>query len=906
MATTKLLLSQCRQILCSDDPVLYIREYLYSYGDTMVRSVSRNRVSNNLAINRSNVVKLPVSRALELEFLAPPCREVLCRGERLAAHMNSKTKWTGMEQLNSVISNKKTVVSGVNPDPECCDCNGDSLQQLDDGVPLVNGTAPDKPTAMSSCCIGEENVPHSDKVLQDKNRGVCVPPPGKKFYLNRLRFVGHGSSEHNTVSLPELLYPVGSLLRIFIATFTSDILWFLSYCEVPAHIPVTIACHNAGRCWSSSIDARTSVPYADFPHVVILYPPFPEVIAFGKDRKKLGIACHHPKLFVLQREDSIRVIITSANLVPKQWHVVSNTVWWQDFPRASAPDYSSLFTQSSDGEINQDSKSDFAAQLAGFMASLVADVPSQAHWILQLTMYDFKGAVGHLVASMPGIHSPKAPYISDSKHVLTGNQPIPRSCSVKLLGSVEASVVGLSHLFRTSTDYKGMQLKKLASFLGRCHENAFGMSEIILMRNTNIPADTNAVSVLIPNPEDVSEEDCVQLGFLPRNIAKWVAPLADIGFFSFSAYIYPKEALANALEGSNNKLQLILYVSQGPTFVDMSVLMTPVHVSALCLLIASIQRCTGLWRLREVLGHHKWPEHSETDFVFGSSSVGSINAQFLAAFSAAAGKRSLQFSESEESDPDWGCWSASQESRNPSIRIIFPTIERVKTASCGIWASKYLLCFSQKTWLRLRNVGILHDAIPYPLDRLGHPMHFKVARRRFQSKTDTSSCGWVYCGSHNFSAAAWGRPISSTLGIHPSGAARPNNPVLGSRLHICNYELGIIFIVPPSDIKVSANKKSGNLDDIVLPFVVPAPKYRARDRPATAQTMREALAELTEQEKERFAEALSVGGLMEEEEEILPDEEEAVLEDTDYVAVEKEDDKVYGEKLWSQVDSSNG
>ena len=82
---------------------------------------------------------------------------------------------------------------------------------------------------------------------------------------------------------------------------------------------------------------------------------------------------------------------------------------------------------------------------------------------------------------------------------------MPRSRSVKLLGSVEASVVGLSHLFRTSTDSKGMQLKKLASFLGKCHENAFGMSEIILMRNTNIPADTNAVSVLIPNPEDVSE-----------------------------------------------------------------------------------------------------------------------------------------------------------------------------------------------------------------------------------------------------------------------------------------------------------------------------------------------------------------------------------------------------------------
>lgn len=36
----------------------------------------------------------------------------------------------------------------------------------------------------------------------------------------------------------------------------------------------------------------------------------------------------------------------------------------------------------------------------------------------------------------------------------------------------------------------------------------------------------------------------------------------------------------------------------------------------------------------------------------GSSSVGSVNAQFLAAFAAAAGKRSVPFSDSEESDPD--------------------------------------------------------------------------------------------------------------------------------------------------------------------------------------------------------------------------------------------------------------
>lgn len=48
------------------------------------------------------------------------------------------------------------------------------------------------------------------------------------------------------------------------------------------------------------------------------YPLFPEAIAFNKDQKNLGIGCHHPKLFVLQREDSVRVVVTSANLVARQ------------------------------------------------------------------------------------------------------------------------------------------------------------------------------------------------------------------------------------------------------------------------------------------------------------------------------------------------------------------------------------------------------------------------------------------------------------------------------------------------------------------------------------------------------------------------------------------------------------
>ncbi|KAK4282233.1 hypothetical protein QN277_013633 [Acacia crassicarpa] len=93
----------------------------------------------------------------------------------------------------------------------------------------------------------------------------------------------------------------------------------------------------------------------------------------------------------------------------------------------------------------------------------------------------------------------------------------------------------------------------------------------------------------------------VQLGFLPRNVAKWVSPLWDSCFFRFSGYICPKEALAVAL-GENCKIvQLILYVSEGQRFVDIAKMMQFEHIVAFSSLIASIQRCYGLKRLQEVI-----------------------------------------------------------------------------------------------------------------------------------------------------------------------------------------------------------------------------------------------------------------------------------------------------------------
>lgn len=173
-----------------------------------------------------------------------------------------------------------------------------------------------------------------------------------------------------------------------------------------------------------------------------------------------------------------------------------------------------------------------------------------------------------------------------------------------------------------------------------------------------------------------------------------------------------------------------------------------------------------------------------------------------------------------------------------------------------------------------------------------------MGQRRFKPRKGGSSFGWVYSGSHNFSAAAWGLPISDKQ----SNKKTENDPALGSRLRISNYELGIIFVLPPPNKASSVQQNIGNLDDIVMPFVVPPPKYRAGDRPATAQAMREAFAELREMEINNAG--LVTGSESMIEEEVPEEEEEEVLETGQFAIQEKEDDIAYADQLWSQVDSS--
>ncbi len=187
-----------------------------------------------------------------------------------------------------------------------------------------------------------------------------------------------------------------------------------------------------------------------------------------------------------------------------------------------------------------------------------------------------------------------------------------------------------------------------------------------------------------------------------------------------------------------------------------------------------------------------------------------------------------------------------------------------------------------------------------------------MAIRRFQHHPSEASFGWVYCGSHNFSPAAWGRPLAKA----PANAI----PVVGTALHISNYELGLIFVEPPpssdtndsnSQVQVSKPVKGSEvigLDRFQLPFVMPPPRYQASDQPATGRAMYEILLELQNQcntleEVVDLEERLVEGAVESGESEHIEDAEMVgKVEDVTVGQIKaSQSEQQYAEALWSQM-----
>lgn len=93
----------------------------------------------------------------------------------------------------------------------------------------------------------------------------------------------------------------------------------------------TLSYANVNCCTLAQLFGEWNVVFHTNPvtcwfRLVCRYPVFPDSCCFATEKRQ-GIGCHHPKIFLLPRKNSIRVIVTSANLTRVQVRLM-----WEKFP----------------------------------------------------------------------------------------------------------------------------------------------------------------------------------------------------------------------------------------------------------------------------------------------------------------------------------------------------------------------------------------------------------------------------------------------------------------------------------------------------------------------------------------------------------------------------------------------
>lgn len=165
----------------------------------------------------------------------------------------------------------------------------------------------------------------------------------------------------------------------------------------------------------------------------------------------------HPKLYILQFPECLRVVVTSANLVQHDWSEIGQTIWFQDFPKGTG-------------------SNDFSRSLKDFTNAMI---PGNGRFSLRtdlgidLDAYDFSEAKVTLLYSIPGR------FPSIDSYGLGRMQRLVRDTGVKYsLATFQfSSISGLTSSFLTQvkSSFTGKQDGELALIyptldrVQRCH-----------------------------------------------------------------------------------------------------------------------------------------------------------------------------------------------------------------------------------------------------------------------------------------------------------------------------------------------------------------------------------------------------------------------------------------------------
>ncbi|EFC49742.1 predicted protein [Naegleria gruberi] len=94
----------------------------------------------------------------------------------------------------------------------------------------------------------------------------------------------------------------------------------------------------------------------------------------------------HAKLFIIEFDDFIRIVVSSANLTDFDWSFFKQCIWIQDFPKKE--------------NISNNNTNQFENTLVEFWTKLTDGIPGNF-----LRKYDYSNAKGELIPSIPGYHT---------------------------------------------------------------------------------------------------------------------------------------------------------------------------------------------------------------------------------------------------------------------------------------------------------------------------------------------------------------------------------------------------------------------------------------------------------------------------------------------------------------------
>ncbi|KAJ3029804.1 UNVERIFIED_CONTAM: hypothetical protein HDU68_011031 [Siphonaria sp. JEL0065] len=168
--------------------------------------------------------------------------------------------------------------------------------------------------------------------------------------------------------------------KAFLSAFQFDLPWIASH--LPPHIPICLALHNPTPNAKPKIQGN----------IALVFPKL--ATATG------AYSTMHVKLCVFYYAESVRVVVSSANLVDYDWDRLENVVWCQDFPvklgRGNTVGGSN-FAEAADEDENS-----IGAEFKNDLIQLLKDMGAQ-EWVWEgLDAFDFSSCRARLVVSKPG------------------------------------------------------------------------------------------------------------------------------------------------------------------------------------------------------------------------------------------------------------------------------------------------------------------------------------------------------------------------------------------------------------------------------------------------------------------------------------------------------------------------